>query len=42
VLLGTVAYRVGKKIAWNPVTFKTDLAEADELLSAPRRQGWEF
>ncbi|MDR2437944.1 MAG: Gfo/Idh/MocA family oxidoreductase [Planctomycetaceae bacterium] len=42
VLLGAVSYRVGKKIAWNPVTFKTDIAEADTLLSVPRREGWDF
>ena len=41
-LLGTVAYRVGKKITWDPVAFKTDDAQATALLSLPRRQGWEF
>ncbi|MDR1053222.1 MAG: Gfo/Idh/MocA family oxidoreductase [Planctomycetaceae bacterium] len=42
VLLGAVAYRTGKKITWDPVAFKTDVAEANELLSVPRRKGWEL
>ena len=41
VLLGTVAYRVGKKLEWNPETLKaTNCPEADPLLSRPYREGW--
>ena len=42
VLLGTVAYRVGKKITWDPVAFKTDNAMATAMLTPPRRHGWDF
>ena len=41
VLLGTVAYRVGKKLEWNPETLKaTNCPEADRFLSRPYREGW--
>ncbi|MDR1924907.1 MAG: Gfo/Idh/MocA family oxidoreductase [Planctomycetaceae bacterium] len=42
VLLGTVAYRVGKKIKWDPVNLKTDDNDANNLISIPRRKGWEL
>jgi hypothetical protein len=42
VLLGAVAYRSGKKITWDSAALKTDIAEANELLSVPRRKGWEL
>jgi hypothetical protein len=37
-----VAFRVGKKIAWNAAEMKTDNEEANKLLSDPRRNGWEL
>ncbi len=41
VLLGTVAYRVGKKLEWNPETLSAaNCPEADKLLSHPYREGW--
>ena len=41
-LLGTLAYRVGKKLFWDPVAFKTDDPAATAMLKPPRRKGWEF
>jgi len=42
VLLGNVAYRVGKKIQWDAVAMKTiDCPEADRLLTKEYRPGWE-
>jgi hypothetical protein len=39
--LGNVAYRVGKKLAWDPVQMKaTDVPEADPLIRCPYREGW--
>ncbi len=48
VLLGTVALRVQlrekltrAKLLWDPVAFKiTNLAEANEFLPQPYREGW--
>ena len=41
VLLGTVAYRVGKKLAWDPVSLKaTNCPEADRYLRPHYRKGW--
>ncbi len=41
VLLGTVAYRVGKKLQWDPVALKaTNCPEADKYLRREYRQGW--
>ena len=40
VLLGTVAYRVGQKLTWDPVALKTNLPGADVLVRRPRREGW--
>ncbi|MDR1478197.1 MAG: gfo/Idh/MocA family oxidoreductase, partial [Planctomycetaceae bacterium] len=42
VLLGGVAFRVGKKITSNAAEMKTDNEEANKLLSDPRRKGWEL
>jgi hypothetical protein len=42
VLLGAVSYRTGKKLTWDAVAFKTDVAEANTMLSSPRRKGWEL
>jgi hypothetical protein len=41
MLLGLVAYRVGKKISYDGATgCVTDSAEADALLRRSYRQGW--
>ena len=41
MLLGLVAYRVGKKISYDPATGKvTNSPEADELLRRKYREGW--
>ncbi len=41
MLLGLVAYRVGKKISYDGATGKvTDCPEANELLSRKYREGW--
>jgi len=41
VLLGTVAYRVGKKLEWDPVNLKaTNCPEADPLIRRAYREGW--
>ncbi len=39
--LGNVAYRVGKKLHWDPVNMKAvDVPEADRLIRCPYRDGW--
>jgi predicted dehydrogenase len=41
VLLGTVAYRAGKKLDWDPVNLKaTNCPEADHYLRPHYRKGW--
>jgi predicted dehydrogenase len=41
VLLGTVAYRVGKKLEWDPVNLKaTNCPEADPFVRRAYREGW--
>ena len=41
VLLGTVAYRVGKKLEWDAANLKaTNCPEADQYLRRPYREGW--
>ena len=40
VLLGAVAYRAGKKLAWDPAKFATGDAAADALLAREYRKGW--
>jgi hypothetical protein len=40
VLLGNVAYRTGKPIAWETVKGTTGSAEADALLTREYRKGW--
>jgi predicted dehydrogenase len=43
VLLGTVAYRVGKKLEWDPVSLKaTNCPEADPLIRRAYREGWRL
>lgn len=42
VLLGTVAYRLGKKLEWDAVNLKaTNAPEADQLIHKEYRKGWE-
>lgn len=42
VLLGNVAYRVGKPLTWNAAELKaTDCPEADKLIHKEYRAGWE-
>ncbi|NLS92264.1 MAG: Gfo/Idh/MocA family oxidoreductase [Planctomycetaceae bacterium] len=42
VLLGTVAYRTGKKLDWDAATLKaTNCPEADKLINKVYRAGWE-
>jgi hypothetical protein len=41
VLLGNVAYRVGRRITYNPVDMSTGDKEADVLLRKDYRKGWE-
>ncbi len=39
--LGNVAYRVGKKLEWDPVNMKAvNAPEADPLIRCPYREGW--
>jgi len=39
--LGNVAYRVGKKLEWDPVDMKAiNVPEADPLIRCPYRKGW--
>jgi predicted dehydrogenase len=43
VLLGNVAYRLGKRIEWNPAELKVNgLPEADALLKPAYRTGWQI
>ena len=40
-LLGAVAFRVGKKLQWDPKTLKaTNAPEADKFIRRPYRDGW--
>ena len=42
-LLGTVAYRVGEKLHWDPVNLKaTNCAKADRFIRRENRKGWEL
>jgi predicted dehydrogenase len=41
--LGNVAYRVGKKLEWDPVKMKaTNTSEADQYIKREYRKGWEL
>ncbi|HVK17163.1 MAG TPA: Gfo/Idh/MocA family oxidoreductase [Fimbriiglobus sp.] len=42
VLLGNVAYRAGREIAWDAAAGKTDSPEADKFLKWEVRKGWEL
>lgn len=42
VLLGNVAYRVGKPVTYDPATMRiTDVPEANQFLGKGYRKGWE-
>jgi hypothetical protein len=41
--LGNVAYRVGKKLEWDPVKMKaTNTSDADQYIKRAYRKGWEL
>jgi predicted dehydrogenase len=40
--LAVVAMRIGKKLTWDPVNFKTNSEEANKLLKPGYRPGWEL
>ena len=43
VLLGNVAYRVGRKLEWDPVHLKAiGCPEADQYIHKSYRKGWEL
>jgi predicted dehydrogenase len=43
VLLGNVAYRIGRKIEWDPIALKaTNAPEAANVIWQPSRRGWEL
>lgn len=43
VLLGTVAYRIGRKIEWDPIELRaTNAPEAANVVRQFSRQGWEL
>jgi hypothetical protein len=43
VLLGNVAYRVGKTIEYDPASMKvTNVQEANAFLSKEYRKGWDI
>ncbi|MDP7639429.1 MAG: Gfo/Idh/MocA family oxidoreductase [Candidatus Hydrogenedentes bacterium] len=43
IVLGTLAYRVGQKLEWDPVNLKTtNSPEANLLIGRENRKGWEL
>jgi predicted dehydrogenase len=42
VLLGNVAYRLGKKLEWDPAALKVTNVDASHLITREYRKGWEM
>ena len=40
--LGNIAYRVGRKISWNPETLKANTPDADQYIRRTYRKGWKL